>query len=390
MEYWLLDSETRRRIESGYQSGVDFGAGYQRQFDAYFDSASDRPGGRIYTAAGNTARIEIRGVMTSQPDFIAWLFGGGNTTYPEILDAIAMARQDEAVQNIELVVSSGGGQAIPMFDVVAALQLVDKPLTGIVEGCACSAAYGMISQCDRIIAANPAAMVGSVGAVSSMYIDPNEIDITSTNAPKKRPDPTTPEGVAAIREPLDDLHQLLVEAIATGRGTTVENINGTYGQGNSVIARRALDLGMIDEIASPRFTAIGGEDTTAAATLGGDNQPGDHRMDLKELKAQYPDVYAAARDEGVNDERQRCVAHLDLGATTGGMAIAVDAVKAGAGLDVTMQSKYMQANMAHQRGQNLAADDAEVGAVLTTDPATPSASVADQAWVLAFDHEGDE
>ena len=51
---------------------------------------------RIMSVAGETAAIQINGVLTDQPDFFARFWGGGNTTYREIVAALALADADES------------------------------------------------------------------------------------------------------------------------------------------------------------------------------------------------------------------------------------------------------------------------------------------------------
>ena len=68
-------------------------------------------------------------------------------------------------------------------------------------------------------------------------------------------------------------------------------------------------------------------------------------MDLQTLKAQHPDVYAAAAQEGRTEERDRVGAHLTMGEASGDMKTAIDAVQDGSAMTATLQAKYMAAGM---------------------------------------------
>mgnify|MGYP003633306048 CR=1 FL=1 len=100
---WLLEASVRQAIQQAQKAGFMPSAEQQAQFDARFGtsnvSANDN---RLLTVAGNNAEISVKGVITKSPSFMAMLFGGGNTTYPEIISAIAAAEQDDTVSNITL------------------------------------------------------------------------------------------------------------------------------------------------------------------------------------------------------------------------------------------------------------------------------------------------
>lgn len=88
-------------------------------------------------------------------------------------------------------------------------------------------------------------------------------------------------------------------------------------------------------------------------------------MDLKELMAQHPGVYSAAVQAGVDQERERVMAHLKLGQASGAMSVALDAIKDGSALTLSLQADYMAAGL-NRRDQSLRnADDATADAALT-------------------------
>jgi ClpP class serine protease len=93
-------------------------------------------------------------------------------------------------------------------------------------------------------------MFGSIGIAASFLVDESIVEIASTEAPKKRPDVSTAEGKAIVREELDAIHEVFVEAIARGRSTTTTNVNRNFGRGAIVLARDAKRAGMIDSIAA--------------------------------------------------------------------------------------------------------------------------------------------
>ena len=350
---WLLAAAVKKIIDDAYRSGTIPSAEQQLQFEARNSDVTSGPS-RIMTVAGDVAEIRVAGVITNRPNFMAMLFGGGNVTYSEIISALAEAQANPSIQRAELRVDSPGGHVDGLFEAVAAIQAFDKPLKGIVENTAASAAFALVSQADEVVALNKAARVGSVGIVATMYVDDNEVQITSTEAPKKRPDVRTDEGQAMVREELDALHELFVDAIATGRDTTVEKVNAEFGQGSTLLAGDALKRGMIDAIAGQPLRVV--KSTQTNTTASGGNKP-ETVMDLNTLKAQHPDVYAAAMQEGVSSERDRVSAHLTMGNASGDMETALKAVNEGSEMTATLQATYLAAGMNRQDQQNRQEDD---------------------------------
>lgn len=357
---WLLETSVRLAIQQAYRSGTLPTAQQQIDYEARYLASASEETSRLLKVAGNSAEVAVRGVITKAPSFLAMLFGGGNTTYDEIIAALAEAENNATVDNIVLAIDSPGGQFDGLFDAVDAIQATSKPIKAVISNVGASAAYALASQADQIIASNRAARIGSVGVAATIGIDEGEVTITSTNAPKKRPDVTTEEGKAMVREELDGMHKIFVDAIAEGRGTTVEKVNAEFGQGATLLADEALKRGMIDAVSEYPLKKV--ESTTTTTARNGGNQPETGNMDLIQLKAQHPDVYKAAVDVGVDQERDRVNAHLTMGEASGDLKTAFTAIKDGSGMTSTLQAQYMTAGMNRNDVANRQDDDARANA----------------------------
>lgn len=357
---WLLEASVRQAMQLAQKAGFTPSAEQQAQFESRFGTGDPSVNdNRILTVAGDSAEISIKGVITKTPSFLAMIFGGGNTTYPEIIAAIAAAEQDDAVSNITYKIDSPGGHFEGLFDALAAMQAAKKPTKSIISGLAASAAFALATQADEVVASNIAARIGSVGVVATFYIDENEVIITSTDAPKKRPDVTTEEGKAMVLEELDAMHEIFVEAIASGRGTTVEKVNAEFGQGGTVLAKEALKRGMIDSVAAQPLKVV---KITKTTTANSGNQPEANNMDLKQLQAQHPETFAAAVQQGATEERDRVTAHLTMGEASGDMKTACLAIKEGSAMTATLQATYMTAGMNRSDTANRQDDDDDASA----------------------------
>lgn len=371
---WLLAAAVRQAMQDAYTYGGAPSASERAQFAARYDEGG---GPAILTVAGDVAEITVSGVITKAPDLMSMLFGGGNTTYREIVSALSEAQSDPAVKRAELAIDSPGGSVDGLFEALAAVEAFDKPLKAVVRNQAASAAYALASQADTIEVADRATRVGSVGVAVSLRTPEDVHTITSSEAPRKRPDPRTSEGLAMIREELDAMHQIFVEAIAGGRGVTVDAVNAEYGQGAVLLADEALKRGMIDSIAKAPLRVVKSGRTskpTATAQRGGEPETGP--MDLKELKAQHPDAYAAALQEGITHERERVTAHMTMGEASGDMQTAVAAITEGAAMTPSLQAKYWAAGMNRKDKGDRAADDAAAAAAdgAHSDASTPDAA----------------
>jgi len=353
---WLLENNILQQMQQAEIAGVMPTAEQQAQYQAQHISAMSHGESRILTVVGSNAEIAIKGVLTKTPSFLAMLFGGGNTTYPELISALAEAERDPSITNITLSIDSPGGSVDGMFAAIDAIKNTTKPTIASVNGMAASAAFALASQADSIVAENRSARIGSVGVVAIFQVSDNEVSITSTNAPKKRPDVTTKAGQAMVREELDALHELFVDAIAAGRGVTDKKINADFGQGATLLADEALKRGMIDSIAgsTPNLKVVKTVKTKAAV---GGNQPEAEIMNLSELKAQHPDVFKAAAEEGKMKERDRVTAHLTMGDASGDMKTAIEAIKDGSEMTSTLQASYMAAGMNRKDTANRQVDD---------------------------------
>lgn len=376
---WLLETSIKRAIENAGAQGFTPTAQQTEEFNASL-SAGPTDTSRVMAVASGKAQIDVRGVLTKTPSIMARIFGGGNTTYTELEAAIVSADADDTIDEIIMAVDSPGGSVDGLFELIAAMQAVKTPIR-VEASKAVSAAYAIVAQAGSVAATGPAAQFGSIGIVLDAYLSENKVSITSSKAPKKRPDLSTEEGRAVIREELDALHDLFVEAIADGRGVSADNVNAKFGEGATLLAGEALKRGMIDSIITKQTTA-----------KTGGNQQEAKSMDLQTLKAQHPDVYAAAVQEGRDQERDRVGAHLKMGEASGDMKTAIGAIGDGSAMTATLQATYLAAGMNRSDVQARQDDDAEASAAdeANASDADAEAAAGDNILTLAAEFCGVE
>jgi ClpP class serine protease len=384
---WLLNDEALRGMRSFAHART---AADLRAFEAAVAAEPQASAPRNLKVAGNVAEISVDGVLTEKPDFLAWLFGGGfSTTYESIRAALASAQADSAVKEIVMNVNSPGGNVNGLFETLAAIEAVSKPIR-VRASQAASAAYAIAASAGRIEAVGPASSFGSIGVATSIYVDDSIVDIASTEAPNKRPDVSTPEGKAVVQGELDAIHELFADSIARGRATTTGNedidtdfVNANFGRGGVLLAAEAKKRKMIDSYPKPAGRASRAKNATAVSDGGQDtvtdNNSGDtEHMTREQLKAAHPEVYAAIVAEGeaageargVAGERDRVTAHLTMGEASGDMKTALSAIADGSGMTASLQAKYLAAGM--NRSAIVARETEGAAAAAVTAGATPA------------------
>lgn len=322
---WLIHSSARADLESAISLSHD------PETQASAPEASHEPE-PLQVVAG-VASVPIVGVLASERRWILDVFGIPQTSYGDIRRMVAEAESDPAVKSIEFQVDSPGGEASNALVFAGdAIFGTSKPTSAVVGNMAASAAYWLASQADEVVMSGPLSEVGSIGVVQSFGVGSDRVEITSTKAPNKRPDPTSARGVKEIRRSLDAFHEIFVGAVARGRGVGAATVNKDFGQGGLEITADAIKAGMADR-------AIGASAPVATrASLA--------VMDLETLKAEQPEAYAAAVALGQSRERSRVSAHLKLAKPSASWEAASAHILAGkSSLDEEVQADYLAASM---------------------------------------------
>ena len=213
---------------------------------------------RSVSIRDGTAIIPIHGVITARTTLFS-LFAGG-TSLEDLAKDFSEALNSNEVTSILLDIDSPGGVAVGPFEMAEMIFKVRsdksqrKPIYSYIGRNGSSAAYWLASATEKIFV-NPSALVGSIGVVTTIPVQEQpdmdgykNIEIVSSNANLKRPDPKTKEGLAEIRRELDDLESTFIESIAKYRSITPEIIKADFGGGGVVIGRQAVKRNMADAL----------------------------------------------------------------------------------------------------------------------------------------------
>ena len=203
-----------------------------------------------------TAVIPLHGPITARSDLFTFFLGG--TSLSDLAKDFQTALDDDQVKAILFDVDSPGGVALGPAEMADAIFKArgKKPIWSYVGKNCSSAAYWIASATEKIIA-NPSALLGSIGVVTTIPVQEQpdsegykNIEIVSSNAKQKRPDPRTEEGMAEIKRELNDLEAQFIEAIAKYRNVSVNAVKNDFGQGGVLIGKNAVASGMADSLGS--------------------------------------------------------------------------------------------------------------------------------------------
>jgi len=201
-----------------------------------------------------TAVIPLHGPITARSDLFTFFLGG--TSLSDLAKDFQTALDDDQVKAILFDVDSPGGVALGPSEMADAIFKArgKKPIWSYVGRNCSSAAYWIASATEKIIA-NPSALLGSIGVVTTIPVQEQpdsegykNIEIVSSNAKQKRPDPRTEEGMAEIKRELNDIEAQFIEAIAKYRNVSVNAVKNDFGQGGVLIGKNAVASGMADSL----------------------------------------------------------------------------------------------------------------------------------------------
>ena len=223
----------------------------------------------------------------------------------EMLDALRDLREITAVT---LIIDSPGGVAQSVDVLHARLMEVraDIPITAHVDGLCASAAYWIASAASRIVA-RPIAEVGGIG-VYRVYYDRSEalreagirpVVIRSGGHKGVGLDAITDEQERVELENVMDVAREFERAVSAGRGLDPADV-AILASGRTWVARRALAVGLIDEVDQADHGMSADDEEAQTMTQ-------DMAMDAAAVAAEEPvatDTPAAAQAEAAGPEAE--------------------------------------------------------------------------------------
>lgn len=225
----------------------------ERHFEAIAQMGERVAGTRAAAIRDGVGALPIMGPILPRAAMIN-PSGAGAVALDHLAADWRVLQADKSVRKIMLVVDSPGGVTTDVSSFARLVASSSKPVVAHVTGQGCSAAYWIISQASEI-SLDATAMVGSIGVMMGGSVQENpdqagrrEVSVVSTNAPNKRPDLTTEDGRAMVRETVDAIESVFIAAVARGRGVSEATVRSDFGAGGVRAGSRAVEARMADRV----------------------------------------------------------------------------------------------------------------------------------------------
>lgn len=209
----------------------------------------------------NVLKVDIAGVITSNGinGSDSMFSSDGDTVYADdIKYQLDEAKKDDAIKAVILTINSYGGDAGSAQEIVYALKNLGKPIVAVIRSAGTSAGYWIATIADKIYAYETAD-VGSIGVTMS-HLDETAVNtkdgkfFVSLSSGKFKdmgnPDKSlTAEERALMMRDINDVYNIFVKQVSQSRNISVEEVK-KIADGSSMVAGRAKEKGLIDEVGS--------------------------------------------------------------------------------------------------------------------------------------------
>jgi len=224
---------------------------------------------------GDRLRARFPGMHSPLPPgrvAVVRLYGpiGGAGRTAELVELVRRLRESRRVPAVVIDIDSPGGSATASDELFLAFKRLaaKKPLVASVRGTCASGAY-LAAMAARRLVANPNAIVGSIGVISAGPRLPQllervgvSVSVTKAGRLKEAGAPwrdDTEEERRKEQELVDAIYDAFVDRVVVGRGLSAERVR-ELATGEVWLGRRALELGLVDEIGDlERATEVAAE-----------------------------------------------------------------------------------------------------------------------------------
>lgn len=242
---------------------------------------------RAVEMRGSVAIIPVTGVLFPRATWFSEVSGA--TSVEQIIQDLKVANDNPSVKSIILNFDTPGGSTAFINEAAKTISQSTKPVIAYGGVTVASGGYWLASAANEIVV-DEMAILGSIGVVSQIRgkKEDGTLEIVSSNAPDKRPDYSTQEGIATHQRLIDDMEAVFINAVTTNRNLSAEQVTAV--RGGVLVGQKAVDAGFADRIGTLEglIQELNSNSTTTRS----------NPMDLSKLKAEHPAVYQAAFDEG--------------------------------------------------------------------------------------------
>jgi signal peptide peptidase SppA len=235
--------------------------------EAMFQIQSDRVlrDTRKQMAAANAgsgiAVLPLYGVVTQRGNMVDDISGPGSSSTQQFTSALRQVLADDTVGQILIDIDSPGGSVYGVAELASEIvkARAQKPVVAVANSLAASAAYWIGCSASEFYV-TPGGEVGSIGVWQAHFdyskaLEEEGVKTTLVSAGKFKVEgnpyvPLDPEAQAFMQSRVDDYYNAFIQAVAVGRGVSVDDVRNGMGEGRVLGADAALAQRMVDGIAS--------------------------------------------------------------------------------------------------------------------------------------------
>jgi len=201
------------------------------------------------------AVIPVRGPLFRHANLLCEVSGA--TSYETLRKDFQVALDDPQVKAILFDADSPGGDINGVNELSDAVYAArgKKPIVTYVSHLCASAMYWFGSAADRVVCAETA-LLGSIGVLRVMVDDSGADEkagrktytIVSAQSPDKSDHPLDDKVLDRAKATATDECGIFIATVARNRGVTPERVASDFGKGDVLIGRRAVEVGLADEV----------------------------------------------------------------------------------------------------------------------------------------------
>jgi signal peptide peptidase SppA len=212
-------------------------------------------------AGSGIAVLPLYGVVTQRGNMVDDISGPGSTSTQQFTSALRQVLGDDTVGQILIDIDSPGGSVYGVAELASeiAKARAQKPVVAVANSLAASAAYWIGCSASEFYV-TPGGEVGSIGVWQAHFdyskaLEEEGVKTTLVSAGKFKVEgnpyvPLDPQAQAFMQSRVDDYYNAFIQAVAVGRGVSVNDVRNGMGEGRVLGADAALAQRMVDGIAS--------------------------------------------------------------------------------------------------------------------------------------------
>lgn len=206
-----------------------------------------------------TALIPVIGSLVNRGAYVG--SNSGVTSYEGLHFQLIRAANDPKVKSIILDISSPGGESAGNDDIAKTILAIGKvkPIFGVANALACSAAYAMLSCCTEAYGTS-SSLIGSIGVIL-LHLDKTEqakaegVVPTIIHAGEHKADghaynTLTPAALAELKAGVNSYYELFTSVVGMGRGRSLTAKKARETEARTFVGNEAKATGLIDDLAT--------------------------------------------------------------------------------------------------------------------------------------------